>query len=289
MNRFLLCALAALTLVSCQKEPQNPDPAPSANQHPWEADFNSRYPDATVSKSEYDMCIYFTDTGGYENVAIYDGAKWLMTQKSYVLDPNGFDFGKVAPRMVIYAFLNSPLGGYATEYISLVEITRNGLDQKQYEFFCKSPTISEDRDRISRTLYRLFISEDGTLLSCEEPYGPSIDHPDMSASIARVREKYKDAVLLGAAGNDDGDCIFIREGNIVKDVKTVFQAERMVWAETSYEIPRSDALPAQVLQDIKSTEMSGKKLLSIRYVERPDANYYKLIWSGGFSLLIKDE
>lgn len=281
--RFLLCAAAALMVFSCEKEPGNVTPIPTEEEknqekEPWKDDFEARYPEATVSGIEAKvgaMWISFVDKDGFNNIAVYSSDKWLMTQKTYDLDPNGYDFAKVVPLMVGYAFTLSDLGGYADRFEYLIEITRDGMDRKQYEILCW----------VHDSPYHLYITEEGTLLSLYESYAASIDHGDMRKSIALVREMYKDAELLGSANDNHCNDIFIRDKDGIlktvktKEIQTSFGLRPdFEWEETFYDIPRDTPLPESVKYRVET--FFAPNYDRLQFVERPDGTYYRAFWGG---------
>ena len=281
--RFLLCAAAVLMVFSCEKEPGNVTPIPTEEEknqekEPWKDDFEARYPEATVSGTEAKVgaiWISFVDKDGYDNTAVYNSDKWLMTQKTYCIDTDGVGFYKVAPREVRYAFTVSDLGGYADRYEYLIEITRNGMDRKQYEILCWFHDSS----------YHLYITEEGTLLSLYEVYAASIDHGDMRKSIALVREMYKDAELLGSANDNHCNDIFIRDKDGIlktvktKEIQTSFGLRPdFEWVETFYDIPRDTPLPESVKYRVET--FFSPNFDRLQFVERPDGTYYRAFWGG---------
>ena len=290
--KILLCTLVALTAFACTKdEPENAMLPQEIRQ-----DFNTRYPGAKVRETQDRTDsgvnytdVFFIDKDRCENMAVYQGETWLMTQKTYDIGPNGWDIKRVAPKVVADVLAESDLSGYGTKvvYHYLVEITRDGMDQKQYEVLCNAPYVY-----YRSYTYHFIIAEDGTLLSVYERYGDSIEYGDMRMPIAFVRDKYQHAKLIGAAKDAEGCVLFIRQGGYLKTVK--FKNNLwgdLEWAETTRELPLDTALPSYV-EEVKESVLTPA-LFKIYYVERPDGQYYQLLfgtdWMNYSSCMIKED
>lgn len=99
--RFIVCAMMALVLFSCEKDSQGVreyDPMKSLPESVVR-DFYGRYPEATDIKvigGEKEMRISLIDKDGCKNEAVYVNGEWTYSQKS--LDVK--DFLKGFPKPV---------------------------------------------------------------------------------------------------------------------------------------------------------------------------------------------
>ena len=282
-HSFFICALLAVMVCACEKN--------SLQRVTLEQgiaqDFNHRYPRATITEvNPWDngknriTDIYFTDKEGFSNIAIYRGDNWLMTQKSFDVD----DFMRKVPSKVYKTYLKTGIidEDYHGESFSVIEITRNGLDKKQYEFHCAAPyddgVVVEER-----FLYHIIIDEDGTLLSLYYDFNPSIRWYDMESSIKSVRDKYPDATLLGAVNESGNNVLFIRDNGSLKKVtsKNIY-GDGFMWTETRYVIDVNSTLPATVkaAKDAYEAEHPDEPFIALYFVEKWDVegSFYGLCY-----------
>ena len=260
---YFICAVMALVLCACEKEmPQRP-----VLPEEVRADFNHRYPGVKV-KEAYDFTydqqvlteVVFYDKNYVECKADYEGGLWLITYKYFDTEEFEYCFPAAVRETWIDLDLEKPTCS-DNEYV--VEIDRNGMDQKQYEVCSNSCHV--------------VIAEDGTLLARSKNFNRSSWFLDLRASIEIVREKYPDAELLGTV-HDGSRQYIIRDNGILKYVKT-----RSYWPtvwETSYRISIDTVLPGFVLEAIATFEAANpqKKLFALSIVERWDGNFYGLFF-----------
>lgn len=278
---FIVCAMMALALLSCEKDPQGTreyDPMKSLPENVvW--DFYGRYPEATdirVIGGENEVKISLIDKDGYKNEAVYVNGEWTYSQKS--LDVK--DFLKDFPKPVRSAYVKT---GIAHEYFYennyVLEIERAGMAQKQYEVDCLGYYVYGD-ELIDDLVYHIVIAEDGTLLSYSHRlFNQSIWWADLSPAMGFVLSKYPDASILGAA-NDGEQYLFIRHEGILKTVtfRSAPTAEDFEWRHTEYALPMDTMLPAHVRKEIKEYEAEnpGQKLFELSMLETIEGFFYGL-------------
>ena len=258
---YIVCAVMALMLCACEKEkPQRPVLPEEVRE-----DFYSRYLGFKVQESHdftYNQKVLtevvFYDGNNLECKAVYEGGFWLMTYKYFDTENFKYCFPVAVRETWLTLNLESPT--YAeNQYV--VEIDRNGMDQKQYEVCSRSCHV--------------VIAEDGTLLARSVNFNRSSAFLDLRASIAIVREKYPDAELLGTV-HDGSRQYIIRDNGILKYVKTE-DFWPTVW-ETRYQISIDTVLPGFVLEAVAKFEAANpqKKLFALSIVEKWDGKFYGL-------------
>lgn len=265
---LLICAFATLLFFSCEKEaPYTRDPFQTLSQE-VAYDFNNRYPDVTVTDAhQWNSVknvteIVFIDKEGLTNKAMYNNGKWSVTEKMY--DVN-FIYGM--PRKILNAYLGT--GIEDEEYLSdndyVIEFSRNGLDNKQYEFHCSAP-YSDGKEAYKHLIYDIVIADDGTLLTCSHSsFNRSVAWYDMSSSIYLVRAMYKNASLLGAVNDAGNNELFIRDNDIIKTITLRDFGNGFEWMGTSYPLDINTTLPAHVIIEKQAYE-----------AEHPDDTFYAL-------------
>lgn len=267
---LLICAFATLLFFSCEKEaPYTRDPFQTISREVT-CDFNNRYPDVTVTDAyqwndvkNIVTDIVFIDKEGLTNKAMYNNGKWSITEKMY--DVNDFIYGM--PRKILKAYLGT--GIEDEEYLSdndyVIEFSRNGLDNKQYEFHCSAP-YSDGKEAYEHLIYDIVIADDGTLLTCSHSsFNRSVWWYDMSSSIDLVRAMYKNASLLGAVNDAGNNKLFIRDNDIIKTITLRDFGNGFEWMETSYPLDINTTLPAHVIIEQQAYE-----------AEHPDDTFYAL-------------
>lgn len=262
--RFIICAVMALMLCACEKErPQRPVLPETIRE-----DFNTRYPGVKI-KEAYDFTydqqvlseVIFTDGNKFENRAFYEGDLWLMTYKSY--DFESYEDYLPLKVQVTYKSLNivNPEFG-ENDYV--IEIDRNGVDQKQYEVRC------------TRQSRHVVIAEDGTLLANGVFFNTSFYFYDLREPMAIVRDAYPDAEILGTVNDGGHNLFYIRDNGILKSVWT-----RDYWPtvwETRYQISIDTVLPDYVREKMEEFEATHpqKKFFALYIVENRDGRFYGL-------------
>ena len=284
---FLMCAVMALMICSCEKEYpvepeiQRPDYSLEIVPQKIKQDFINRYPDAKVSSS-YDYAgkyygVSFVDNDGLRKEVVYKD-KWLKsTETWYDVD----NFLSQLPRPVLGTYLATGIHNecFTDGLYYVVEVERVDLDQKQYEIHC-SASYKEGDQEIDHLVCHIVISEDGTLLMCGHAgFCPTIFAYDMDAAIEATREMYPAADILGAYNNTGAyDRIVIRENGIVKTVSFYSYGDEFWWEETRYSLPRLTVLPEHVLKAIEEGDADHpeRELYDIVIVECEDGKYYGL-------------
>ena len=93
---------------------------------------------------------------------IYQNGRWMMTQKEYDYENYLFEI----PRNVIRTYLGTGVADeeFLSDFDYIVEISRVGFDQKQYEFHFSTP-FTDKTGAASHLVNSIIISEDGSLLT----------------------------------------------------------------------------------------------------------------------------
>lgn len=282
---FIVCALLALVLFSCEK--YTPRENYVVLPKSYAGDFFKRYPEAKVtSASEPDgdryMEIGFIDGDGFEKKAVYKDGSLSFTCRYYDVDDLFFQL----PLPVIGTYLG--LGLHNEEFpdgkYAVYEIDRGGICQKQYEFHCLASFKNGDRT-INNMWCHVVISEDGTLLAfLHVGYRYSDRSYDLNKAVDvvkdrfRLKENYPDMEFLGVMEDNMGYSVFVREEGIVKTVKIFPDWGNYTWRETCYSLPRFTVLPEYVLDAIDNyeAEYPGMKLSDILFIESKDGTFYGL-------------
>ncbi|MBR1574383.1 MAG: hypothetical protein IJ652_06000 [Bacteroidales bacterium] len=286
MINLLVCAFTTLLLLSCEKETTyTGNPFRSISQDVT-VDFNNRYPDVTVTEThqwkDADKRvvteIVFTDKEGLTNTSLYTNGKWSITEKQF--DCNDFIFR--LPKKVLQTYLDTDIPGKTyrlgdDDYV--IEFSRNGLDNKQYEFSFVAP--SSDENETIWVRYHMVIADDGTLLTCSNSLvNRSVWWYDMSSSIELVRTMYKKASILGTiniAGNHE---LFIRDKGIIKTVTLHDSGYGFEWEKTTYSLDIDTALPAYVIaqQNTYEEKHPTETLYALLHCDTKDGSFYGLTY-----------
>ena len=285
--RLFLYIVAAFVICACAKDTRQYVPEGISQ------DFNSRYPRVRIlesyqwqSDSHTITEVSFIDGDRFKNKAIYQDDLWMLTTKAYDVE----SFMSTVPLRILMAFLDT---GIHDEHFSdndyVIEVDRNGMDQKQYEILCSAPYLDVPAQQAYDSWqHHIVIAEDGTVLSCHlSPYNSSISWFDMSASIALVREKYGDAELLGAVNDGGSNVFFIRDNDILKTV-TTHKTWTYEWKDTRYPLPIDTPLPASVL-DVKAAyeaENPGTRMYALYHIENPEGTFYGLTYGSEMNYTI---
>lgn len=285
--RFIVCAAMALVLFSCEKAPMETpkdDPTKSLPEgYVW--DLRRRYPDATITAStvkstgHYPVTIVsLIDKDGFENEVLFRNGRWFYSEKRYNVD----DFISRLPRQVAKAYLGLGLRNerFTSDDHHIVEIEREGLDQKQYEIYCVATGLGYKRV-IDELICHIVIAEDGTLLSEKHTrFFPTDQTYDMNECFEAVRERYGDVKILGAIRKENGrdNYVFILDKGNVKTVELQLSWGECEWEETRYQLPPYSAIPDYV-QTVIENQLSGSPdngLLKIFMVENKKGLFYEL-------------
>ena len=275
------CAIVAILPYSCEITLPDP-PSPESAVRTDTFDFETRYPGARILEAyrlggdETITDIKFIDRDGLEGKAIYCGGTWMVTEKKY--DTGNFLY--MIPRKVARAYIGTGVEyeDYCSDNYYVVEISRNGIDRKQYEFLFDAP-YSDGTEYLENLVHHIVIDEDGTLLTCSHhSFNRSIWWHDMRTSIGCVRARYPEATLLGAVNDCGNNTLFIRDGGILKKVVTHDRGFGFEWQETTYSLDMDTPLPASVVAEKESYEKAhpGQKFFALSSVERPHGLFYGL-------------
>ena len=204
-----------VSLLNCSCEHTIPDILPTTDEHIL-TDFKTRFPSADIvdisnwSDGKTDIC--FTDADGLDGVAVYLDGIWMITEKTFNTD----EFLYTIPRKVARTYIGTGIENedYNSDNFYVIEVSRNGLDKKQYEFNCVAPFV-DGTEEIDNLQYDIVIDEDGTLLTCSHScFNRSIWWYDIRSSIDCVRKKYGDVPILGAVNDAGSNVLFIRDNGI---------------------------------------------------------------------------
>lgn len=304
--RFIVCAVMALVLFSCEKAPKETLESDWVKSLPesvaW--DLRKRYPDAKIiatddwSTGRYAIrSVSFVDKDGFENEVLYRNGRWYYSEKRYNVD----DFISQLPKRVLLTYLglgfrNERFTGdeYHDDY-HVVEIEREGLAQKQYEIYCVATGLG-DRRVIDDLLCHIVISEDGTLLSNKHVrFCPTDQTYDMDKCFEVVHELYGDVKILGAIREENkrDNYVFIYDKGTVKTVELqLVWGEGYEWQETRYRLSPYSSIPDYVRTVIEN-QLSGNPddgLFAINIVETTEGLFYELCFGdewGYFTNTIK--
>lgn len=278
LRLFLISTLGCLLMASCNIEaPQISTPSlePTIAQ-----DFNYRYPNVDIIKTSSSYSndrteIIFTDGDGFTNTAVYVGDDWMITEKQIGND----DYMSLLPRRIIYAYLGTGIENEVfgeNDYI--IEISRNGIRTKQYEFKCHAP-YTYGHQVIDNLVYDIVIEEDGTLLTCSHhDFNRSINFPDISESLVCVQSKYRNATILGSVNDGGQIVVYIQDNGVVKTVTTHDDGSGYRWEETCFPLNILTVLPASVMSDKEAYESShpNQPFFALSTMECPDGVFYGL-------------
>ena len=268
-----------VSLLNCSCEHTIPDILPTTDEHIL-TDFKTRFPSADIvdisnwSDGKTDIC--FTDADGLDGVAVYLDGIWMITEKTFNTD----DFLYTIPRKVARTYIGTGIENedYNSDYFYVIEVSRNGLDKKQYEFNCVAPFV-DGTEEIDNLQYDIVIDEDGTLLTCSHSsFNRSIWWYDIRSSIDCVRKKYGDVPILGAVNDAGSNVLFIRDKGIIKTVTMKDRGYGFEWVDTRYPLNINTVLPASVLADKDEYEAShpGQGFYSLSSVDCPEGLFYGL-------------
>ena len=281
LNRYsciILCFVSLLAFNGCNEDRIAPWDNTRISQVLLN-DFYSRNPGATITEAslwsqDNRMDIAFTDPEGIPGIEIYDGGTWLMTQKEY----DRHDFMNQIPFSIAMAYLEACPGNeeYDSDNSYVVEISRNGIDGKQYEF-CFTAPYKDEKHSFEHLSYHIVISEDGTLLNRYNHFNRSVWWSDMRQSISIVNKKYPSAKILGAVNDGHGNLFFIRDEGLTKKV-WVRKLSDWEWEKTVYRLPDETPLPesAKAMAEEYSSAHKDIPLSAILHVEDRWGEYFGL-------------
>ena len=247
------------------------------------SDFYQRYSeevDVTKAFTYYDNTtrISFIDTDGLPCTAIYQGFEWMFTQKDY--DTDNYSFLTQLPQAVARAYIRTGIDNedYQNDNAYVIEVSRNGFDQKVYEFDFTAPYSNKGLS-IEHYSFHILINEEGELidvLNCG--VNRSIWWYDMKGCASFVNHRYPEATLL-AAVNDAGDnVLYINDKGIQKIVRFRQSSQDQIWKETSYRLDDDCELPENVMTEYAKyrSEHPDFEYSEVYKIERKDGDYYGL-------------
>ena len=287
--RFILCAVMALVLFSCEKEipqvpeRQYPDYSTEIISPEIKQDFLERYPEAKVQsafeKGKYHG-VTFIDGDGLRKDVVYK-ERWLVLTATWL---NVNDFLSQLPSPVLGTYLAT---GIKNEYFGedddpryyVVEVKRAGIEQKQYEIHC-SATFMDGGKEVEDVTCHLVISEDGTLVTCQHAHFlPTRYTYDCDAAVEAVRKMYNCPEILGFY-NEMGsyDRIVIRDKGVVKTVSFYSYDNEFEWTGTRYSLHRLTMFPEYLLKVIEEGDAKHpeRKLFDVFIFENQDGKFYGL-------------
>lgn len=278
---FYALAMLVIALSSCESDNDAIDSGENLPAY-IEKDLYSRYPDASISNfSSYaddnTTRISFDENDGIESTAIYLNGTWLITQKEY--NPENFIFD--IPRKVIRTYLRTGVSEeeFLTDAHYVVEISRNGFDQKQYEFHFTTPFITKLGVE-SHLMHNIIISEDGTLLAFDHSglYNRSIWWYDIRDSRQCVTERYPSSSIIGVVNEGGSNIFYIKDNGSIKKVTTRMKFSGFEWVETQHQLDLNNSIPEYVESSKKKYEAQNpdKPFFQAFFVENANGNYYRL-------------
>ncbi len=285
--RFIVCAVMALVMFSCEKAPMETpkdDPTKSLPEG-YVRSLRSRYPDATITAStvkstgHYPVTIVsLIDKDGFENEVLFRNGRWFYSEKRYNVD----DFISHLPKRVALTYLKVGLRNerFTSDDHHVVEIERAGLDQKQYEIYCVASGLGDSKI-LDDLLCHIVIAEDGTLLSEKHiRFFPTDQTYDMDVCFEAVRERYGDVEILGAIRKENkrDNYVFILDKGIVKTVELQLSSGECEWEETRYKLSPYSVIPDYVLWVIENqlSVNADNGLFAIFIVENKKGLFYEV-------------
>lgn len=287
VSLFLSFAIGMFVLVGCDKsDPEPYDPIPETVLY----DFNNRYPGATLLNDHFGENtegwaeLRFIDSDGIKGTAHYKNCLWMMTNKEFSKE----DFLFQIPRKVARTYVGTGVENedYSSDNSYVMEISRRGMDRKQFEFHFDVPFNDKESD--SGIVHRedtIVISEDGTLLYVNYAGGlnPSCWWKDITPSLECVKEKYPGSEILGSV-NISGyrNLVFILNEGIVK---TAYTENRFCWAWTETRYKEKDpSVISEYAQKVKTAflnENDGYRFTSLYNIETRDGRFFGLEFEKG--------
>ena len=295
---YILCAVMALVLFSCEKAPKETrenDLVESLSESlVW--DLNKRYPKAKITATtEWSAdghavrSVSLIDKNGLENEVLYRNGRWYYSEKRYDVD----DFISQLPKRVLSTYLGLGLRNekFTDDEHHVVEIERKGLDQKQYEICCVA-TCMTDEYVFDDLFCHIVIAEDGTLLSNKHVrFCPTDQTYDMDKCFEVILDLYGNVTILGSIREENkrDNYVFIRDKGIVKTVKL-----RLVWGgdyeweETRYKLSPYSAIPEYVQTAIENqlSRVPDTGLSAIFIVENTEGLFYEICFGDGWGYFI---
>ena len=247
------------------------------------SDFYQRYSkdvDVTEAFTYYDNStrISFIDSDGLPCTAIYQGFEWVFTQKNYEKDD--FAFLNQLPQNVARAYIRAGIDNedYQIDDAYVIEVSRNGFDNKFYEFEFTAP-YSNNEITIEHFYFHLLIDEKGELIDVlNSNVNPSIWWYNMNDCVSYVNHRYPEAELL-AAYNDAGDnVLYINDKGIQKKVRFRQSNKDQIWSETSYRLDNDIELPESVRIGYEKYRTEHPDFIydEVYHIERKDGIFYGL-------------
>lgn len=251
-----------------------------------ELDFNNRYPNVSITDfTQWDhdnsAKIYFTDTNGLLCTAIYLNEDWMLTQREF----DTGNFLSQLPREVERTYTGTGVNNekFDGQKYYVVEITRSGIDHKQYEFNFTAP-YDDGVHSYTNLSNNMVIDENGVLLTHRHAsYNPSIWSYDIRESIQCVINKYPSAKILGSINDGGNNIFFILDNKILKSI-TTRRNINWEWEETKYQLDINTIVPETVIADKEAyeTEHPGSKFYALYYIENKCGTFYGLVFGDKF-------
>lgn len=285
ISLILIVVLGLLISAGCDKEARAPyDTIPEYVL----ADFNKRYPDATLINDHYGedyagwAQLEFVDGDGLRATAHYKDRIWMMTNKEYSKD----DFIYQLPRIVARTYIGTGVANedYSSDNSYIMEISRRYFEKKQFEFCFEIPY--EDENSINGVVFEsntIAIDDDGDLLYYEHNYvNPSYWWRDITQSLNSVSGFLPTgATILGCVNEDGNNLIFFMDNGIVKTAKSS-QGRNWEWEKTYFQIDSANLTEAAAkARDEFLSEHEGYRFTTLYSVEDRLGKYYGLKFEKG--------
>ena len=278
--RFIVCAVMALVLFSCEKH----TPVDAGIPERFVGDFYTRNPGAMVTsttnhKGEDYLEIDYIGKDGFERKAVYELGGLSYTCR--YLDVEDFLFQLPRPVLGTYLSLGLQNEEFTNEH-AVFEVKRETACRKQYEFHCVA-SYKDGGQMVNNVMCHIAICEDGTLLTFQHGgFRYSDSTFDMGKAIDVVYDMFcqdwvdTGARILGAVEGEGGYySVFVRDNGVFKTV-ILYNGCDYAWKETRYSLPAFTALPDYILQLIEAGDPNYPeyKLFDVFMLERPEGNYF---------------
>ena len=275
---LIFVAVSILTTAGCDEyEPWDKFEAGNVSES-VKSDFYRRYSDDVIVKEAMDYGktsrIEFIDTDGLPCVAIYKGEEWMFTWKEYSKD--NFLFLSQLPKKIARGYIRAGIDNedYTSDNSYVIEVSRNGFDQKYYEFHCAAPYVNGNLQYIYDC--HVLIAENGEVIDVlHTRTNPSTLFYDMDEAVTSVRVKYPGAIVIGAVNEGGRNVVYIEDEGIFK---RVLLGNDNRWNETVIKLDKWFKLPDNVMDEYAryKSEHPDFEYSEVYKVERKDGIYYGL-------------